>query len=317
MANFDDMPWHDPRETGTFFSITPIAAPLPADDALPDALHVALFGVLPNTPDSAGWRSYAVVDASKHPLLPELLDDFGLRHQSLYDGDTADQLLEVSPYLVEITADTPRVLQYFKADTGPGDLWDSQLAVFLRSSAPFDEVRAFLRRFVQVPDETGTHRFFRFFDPVVLLPYFHSIQGQDRLASPWFSRIPIAFVICSAVLGETAIVEAQETADASAEQRVDVDSKILARNHAFLEMQSFAEEQEIPFEPPLIDSYGYDFTRFSDADIRIVVLLHLYFRKPKRYDPDTLYADQVPDVAKQEYLNKLLFFKEQKVPLDL
>jgi hypothetical protein len=143
---------------------------------VPDALREALFGQpAPTKAERARFAedipplaTYAVLDAAKLPyLLIGLLETSGLRHQSLFQGETQEELGEYAPYLVELTEDNDFTRRLFTGPDGVGGLWEKKLGIYLRSRAGFDSLRKHLRRFTRLRTEQSTQwYFFRFWDPV-------------------------------------------------------------------------------------------------------------------------------------------------------
>ncbi|WP_152051608.1 DUF4123 domain-containing protein [Tautonia marina] len=103
-----------------------------------------------------------ILDAARDPLILALLTSCPERHQSLYEGPLADQLVESAPYLVSL----PSGSSFLETLVTEG--WGKSWGIVLSSSSPFDELRKHLRRFLTVKHEGKGQVLFRFYDPRVL-----------------------------------------------------------------------------------------------------------------------------------------------------
>ncbi|GAB2597664.1 DUF4123 domain-containing protein [Nitrincola alkalisediminis] len=181
-----DKNWLQIEELG---SITPLDAQFGVHPKknVPDALREALFGHSdPTEADSVEFGdevpplvTYAVLDAAKMPyLLTSLLEDSGLRHQSLFQGKAQEDLAEYAPYLVELAEDNDFTRRLFTGPDGVCGLWDKELGIFLRSRAGFDAVRKHLRKFTKVQDEDGKWFYFRFWEGACLRGFCERLDHQ-------------------------------------------------------------------------------------------------------------------------------------------
>ncbi|MBB5723902.1 hypothetical protein FHS72_003549 [Loktanella ponticola] len=151
------------------FSAGTQSAELDAEGVLP----VPLFDALKDGPD----KLYAILDAGRVPFLAERLELGGLKGRMIYrsnrvmrsleEGD--DPLAEVSPWLIELSADDKIVRDFFCAD--PDENWQmmpARAGILLRSSLTPDKVLRRFMRLSQLPDEAGADLFFRFQEPGML-----------------------------------------------------------------------------------------------------------------------------------------------------
>ncbi|MEI6559734.1 MAG: DUF4123 domain-containing protein [Rhodospirillaceae bacterium] len=107
---------------------------------------------------------YAVLDAARSPAIYRALYDHEgkVPIRCLYQGDMAEDLAEVAPYLVQL--DREASFTTWLLENGWGESW----GIFVRSDEPFDEVRRHFRKFTVVNTEAGKSLLFRFYDPRVL-----------------------------------------------------------------------------------------------------------------------------------------------------
>jgi hypothetical protein len=107
---------------------------------------------------------YAVLDAARNPWIYRALHEHEgtVAIRCLYQGEMAERLSEVAPYLVQLERTAP--FTRWLLEGGWGQSW----GIFIRSAARFDEVRRQLRKLTVVGTEDGKSLLFRFYDPRVL-----------------------------------------------------------------------------------------------------------------------------------------------------
>ncbi|MBK1839038.1 DUF4123 domain-containing protein [Azospirillum sp. YIM B02556] len=129
-------------------------------------------------PERDGRALYMIVDAARDPgLYPGLLArEEETEMRALYQGDTASDLAEVAPYLVQL----PRGSAV--ADWLVGEGWGRGWGVLLQADGDIDAVRRHLRKFTIVNDGKGTTYLFRFYDPVVLGSFLPISDAAQRAA---------------------------------------------------------------------------------------------------------------------------------------
>ncbi|MEQ5777589.1 DUF4123 domain-containing protein [Thalassospira sp. NFXS8] len=110
-------------------------------------------------------RTYAILDAAKMPyLLTGHLENSGLRYQSLFQGAAQKELTEQAPYLVELKEDSRLTRTLFTGPNGICGLWDKDPGIYIRSRAPFDDIRRHFRKFTRIRDATDKWYYFRFWE---------------------------------------------------------------------------------------------------------------------------------------------------------
>ncbi|KIT16871.1 DUF4123 domain-containing protein [Jannaschia aquimarina] len=174
----------------TIGDLEPLGPQIGESDPLtvPAALHEALFGQ-PDPADNEGsppLHSYAVLDAGKGAGLPEMLEASGLDHACLFTGDAARELRDVAPWIVRLEEGNRFVRGLFTAGDAPWELWGKAAGIFLRSRGSIDQIRAHLRKFTKVPDETGAWLYFRFWEPSPLRAYLDRLPPEDEFRQRWF-----------------------------------------------------------------------------------------------------------------------------------
>ena len=131
----------------------------------PEFLRRLLQYLYPEAADTAAPSYlYAILDAARSPAIYRALFDHEgkVPIRCLYQGDLAEELAEVAPYLVQLNRDSPFTV--WLLDQG----WDQGWGILARSPHPFDEVRRHFRKFTLVSTEAGKSLLFRFYDPRVL-----------------------------------------------------------------------------------------------------------------------------------------------------
>lgn len=131
-----------------------------APKTVPDALRAPLFG-----PHDAPQSTYAILDAAKLSLVPDILEASGAQHACLFQGTAANQFGDQAPWLVSLDPEGRLTRALMTKGTGPTALWSQDLAVFVRCAAPFDKVRGHLRRFVRIKQaQDDAWFYFRFWE---------------------------------------------------------------------------------------------------------------------------------------------------------
>lgn len=155
-------------ETGVFQT--------PDDDEAAKALPETPISRLLQLLRSQTEPLYALLDAARDPQVLELLRDTTEEYQSLYEGDTQEELAEVAPYLIHLppsSAFTETLLR-----KGWGKSW----GVFLTSKETFKTIRKHFRFLQFVEDEDGQELYFRFYDPRVLRVYLPACNANELRA---------------------------------------------------------------------------------------------------------------------------------------
>lgn len=162
--------------------------------AVPAGLEDAfIFGLRTDTKE--GENLYAVIDAAACPGLPERLASSELRYSSLFNGQAAETLADVSPYLVEFSGHESLLRKLFTLRRGHMDsinLYDPDACLFLRSAADFDTIRGHLRRYTKFRDDAGRWMFLRFWSS-----HFRAyLCSTDLTALPRGFLDPFNAVLC-------------------------------------------------------------------------------------------------------------------------
>jgi len=130
---------------------------------------------------SARDRLYVVVDAARDQELAfTARDRFGLKLETLFEGDLSPELDHVAPHLISVDAQSA-YLDLFEEHLG------RSAGILLVSEAKTKPVRAHLRKIFVVTDEEGEELFFRYYDPRVLRVYLPTCTASE--ASEFFGPI--------------------------------------------------------------------------------------------------------------------------------
>lgn len=170
---------------------------------VPDSLYEPLFGQPEPTEaelEQYGtveavppMRTYAILDAAKMPyLLTGHLERSELRYQCLFQGETAEELKEHAPYLVELEDGNDFTQRLFTGPEGVNGLWEKELGIYIRSRAEFDEVRKHFRKFTRVQDEKGSWYYMGLWNPFQTAQNYHQVfaEKSDDALFVEFLRIP-------------------------------------------------------------------------------------------------------------------------------
>lgn len=146
-------------------NVSPVVPQFPPEEtaSIPEAF-AHLFD--PAADDTQPLKLFALLDAAQIPLLPDLLDQSGLPHECLFQGDALEDMAEVAPWIVQLLPDQMFTRRLFTDPSDdPGGLWGSNAYVLATSSAPLATVRKHFRKFLKVQDRSGKWFFLRFYDP--------------------------------------------------------------------------------------------------------------------------------------------------------
>lgn len=147
---------------------------------VPSALKNVLFGEA---------RTYLLVDATLRTDVKGVfdLDVVEVPIACLFNGKAAEDQATVAPYLIDLTLTndaSPRFHRDFFANH-----WGRGTGIFLRSTAPLDEMKRHFRRFTKLQREGDSRwHFFRFWDPAIASVYFRTIQCDPLRIAQWFGH---------------------------------------------------------------------------------------------------------------------------------
>lgn len=150
---------------------------------VPDALHDALFGQPEPTVaeiEAAGgdpaavppMQTYAILDAAKVTILPELLERSCLERRCLFKGAAYDELKNVAPWIVRLEEGNTFTRNLFTRSDAHWHLWDRSItasgAMFCRSRQSLETLQKHFRRFTQVRNQAGATIHLAFWSPQFL-----------------------------------------------------------------------------------------------------------------------------------------------------
>lgn len=130
-----------------------------------------IMGCLAREMEGGLW--YAVLDAAQDRYGPDRAEEAGLRVESLYAGEIGSLAAAAAPHLAAFELDTPFADWFVRS-------WGSHVGILLHSPADFAALRAHLRRFLTVRDESGKKYRFRFYDPRILRAFL-PVCAPDEL----------------------------------------------------------------------------------------------------------------------------------------
>lgn len=203
----------DPAQSGrpwltvrNIFGIEPFGSQIGGGSkkTIPDGLQESLFGVpasaaaleAPSGDNRATpLKTYAILDAAKVPLLPDLLETSGLAFRCLFKGAARQQLGTAAPYLVELRDGNGFVRRLFTDSDRAPKLWQSNCAVYLRSEQGLDEVVRHLRKLYLIRGNAGeSDAYLRFWAPETLR-ILQPVLALSRAQAAGFFSTVIASVI--------------------------------------------------------------------------------------------------------------------------
>jgi hypothetical protein len=156
------------------FEPEPQAQSAPLTDERKRALHILTHH---------GAALFAVIDAAREgTMAASLLESSSLRHQRLFDGETADPSNGHIPILVElgqagsagVGADTQVFLETLLRSG-----WGKSCGVFCTSQSPFEALFSHFRSFLLLSAPEQPPLYFRFYDPRVLRAFLPTCEPQE------------------------------------------------------------------------------------------------------------------------------------------
>ena len=146
--------------------------------SVPADVSEIIFGQL-NGSDAAPL-TYALFDAARVSDLSERLVAAAIPHDCLVRGASRDRLGAVSPWLVQLPADSRLCRDLFTAGNAPWQLWGREAYVLMRASAQLADLVDHLRRFTRLRDSKGQWHFFRFQEPLVMRTIVMGLPDDAR-----------------------------------------------------------------------------------------------------------------------------------------
>ena len=133
-----------------------------------------------------GAPLFAVIDAAGEGMLAaSLLQSSRLRHQHLFEGETADLSAAHIPVLVELgqagSAAAGAETQAF-LETLLRSGWGKSCGIFCTSQSPFEELLSHFRSFLLMSAREQPPIYFRFYDPRVLRALLPTCEPQELRA---------------------------------------------------------------------------------------------------------------------------------------
>ena len=161
-------------------------------DWIAPELKELLFG---QPEDEPKMRTYLIVDANLRKNITGVfdLDSVDVPVQCLFKGETAQELEESAPYLIDMTLpdgawEDRALVPDFHRDFFRNH-WGHNTGIFIRTNALMGEVWRHFRKFTLVPREgRKTRVFVRFWDEQYIRLYFPHIADNRERVALWFLR---------------------------------------------------------------------------------------------------------------------------------
>ncbi|MDO5604353.1 MAG: DUF4123 domain-containing protein [Paracoccus sp. (in: a-proteobacteria)] len=142
---------------------------------------------LPQLLRQEGLSVVGLLDAATLPGLPERVAGRGQESLCLFHGDKAEELRDVAPYLVGMTADSPLMRDFLNDGKMPWAMWPRRPGMLFVTDLSLPALQRHLRRFLRVTTPRGTF-FFRFWEPASALAYFDAIAANPDRGRWFFPR---------------------------------------------------------------------------------------------------------------------------------
>ena len=119
---------------------------------------------------------HALLDAARMGAAMHTAKEMTQAFSCLYKGQSAEQLVDVAPFLFRVSDQKP--LASWLLEQGWGQSW----GVYLESAATPAEVYRHFRRFLLVRTEGGQELYFRFYDPRALRQFLPTCTTDQLTA---------------------------------------------------------------------------------------------------------------------------------------
>ena len=233
---------------------------------VPASLRDTLFGQPDPTPSEIAaeggssavpsLNTYAILDAAKVPGLAEVLDATGLERDCLFQGQAAEEMRDAAPWLVRLEEEHSFTRDLFTEGEMPHHMWSRASAVFLRSRDNLGDLRAHLRKFVKVRDDSEAWFYLRFYDPRVMRPFLHTAPPLAHRfltrSAPWSSLTVITCLDGTAeIVRPTAAADGAAICLGAAEKAVFRDMTFVARADGLMAKLDRGTAVAMPTDPAL------------------------------------------------------------------
>lgn len=146
--------------------------------SVPAGVSEIVFGQVNGT--GATPFTYALFDAARVDGLSERLVAAATPHDCLVRGRSREGLGAVSPWLVQLRADSRLCRDLFTAGTAPWELWGREAYILMRSHDELATLVEHLRHFTKLRDSKGQWHFFRFQEPLVMRTIVMGLPDDAR-----------------------------------------------------------------------------------------------------------------------------------------
>ena len=167
---------------------------------IPDLLAGALFGAPDGMAASSPGSSpeiatYAILDAAKITMLPDILEASGLEHRCLFTGNAGRELGSVAPWMVKLERESDFTRDLLTHSDAPRHYWGNEAGIFVRSACDLNETWRHFRKFTRLQDEDGKWLFFRFWEPLPVAAYMRSLAFRPSEAGQWFGAGTVGSIL--------------------------------------------------------------------------------------------------------------------------
>ncbi len=116
---------------------------------------------------------YALVDAARDDRILTLLQEIDCEYECLYQGASAKEMAEFSPYLIRLPQSSLLIYQLISKG------WGKHWGIYITSWQEMPDIRRHFRQFTQVQLPNGKIVNFRFYDPRVLRVFLPACNDQE------------------------------------------------------------------------------------------------------------------------------------------
>jgi len=124
-----------------------------------------------------GFQIFAILDSARRPEIAWKPYEFLSEWVSLYKGEPEESLVDVAPYLINLSKGDKPNLDLVKWISN--DCFGDSCSIFIYSQANIETLLKHFQQFLIVTDESSKAFYFRFYDPRVLRIYLPTCNEDE------------------------------------------------------------------------------------------------------------------------------------------
>lgn len=128
------------------------------------------------TEETAPLRAYLLLDAAADPDIFLAMNGYSNPSTCLFDGEVADDLEMVGPWLAEVTEDEDDSVWAWFANKGYGNNW----GIIIQSRLELRRLKTQLKKYLKIEDDDGDKYFLKFYRPDSFNTFLPEFTDEQR-----------------------------------------------------------------------------------------------------------------------------------------